>query len=292
MRYLLFLTCFILSSLSYGENCIQQNRLFPLDVNGDGTVTPLDSLLIRNYLNGDGIRQDCADGKVSYSLDVDGNGGVTSADALRVVNCSNDAGCPKSFPPSCDRWDSATGLCQTESESFTSCPTCSSPGPGTSGTTVTTGSYGTPGSSGSPPGTGGGGGGSGGGGTGTGGSGSGGGGSGSGGGTGGSAGSGGSGGSNCNLMTPLLSATAQSKREILLTGWSLIPNSQVIVERRELQTNNTSFQQIAIFPNTSNNSSYVVKGNVANRTYAFRVRLGMGSCYSAYSNEAFATARN
>lgn len=59
----------------------------PLDVNRDGAVTPLDALLVVNFLNN-------ADGQgeaeFPFNLDVEGNGRVEPLDALMIVNGIND----------------------------------------------------------------------------------------------------------------------------------------------------------------------------------------------------------
>lgn len=59
----------------------------PRDVNGDMVVTPLDALIVINYLNRNGF--------ASYPtnffgyLDVNGDRAVTAIDALRVINWLN-----------------------------------------------------------------------------------------------------------------------------------------------------------------------------------------------------------
>lgn len=64
----------------------------PEDVNADGTVGPLDALLVINYLNRLGVGPLPAappqDATARY-VDVDGNGSVAPIDALRVINRLN-----------------------------------------------------------------------------------------------------------------------------------------------------------------------------------------------------------
>ncbi|MFO0904332.1 MAG: dockerin type I domain-containing protein [Pirellulales bacterium] len=61
-----------------------------LDVNRDGSVTPLDALIIINALNsGNGEAEAVAAG---YRPDVDGSGSVVPLDALYVINALNGAG--------------------------------------------------------------------------------------------------------------------------------------------------------------------------------------------------------
>ena len=75
-----------------------QNASDPLDVNGDGTVTPIDSLLVINEL-AEPMVSDPARGVLPNPasppqvpppyFDVDGDGFVSPADALRVINAIN-----------------------------------------------------------------------------------------------------------------------------------------------------------------------------------------------------------
>jgi hypothetical protein len=63
------------------------NPLNPLDVNGDGLVTPQDVLILINALNATSVA--AAQATNDYYLDVDGNGLVTPADVLMVINYLN-----------------------------------------------------------------------------------------------------------------------------------------------------------------------------------------------------------
>ena len=69
---------------------IWQNTDVPADVNGDGTVTPFDALLIINYLNrhGAGPLPIPAEAPRMY-FDVAGNDSVAPLDALLVINALN-----------------------------------------------------------------------------------------------------------------------------------------------------------------------------------------------------------
>lgn len=67
------------------------NDTFPEDVDGDGSVSPLDPLIIVNYINNHGagnIRPN-AEGESMGNLDVDGDGAVTPLDILIVINALN-----------------------------------------------------------------------------------------------------------------------------------------------------------------------------------------------------------
>jgi hypothetical protein len=67
------------------------NDTYPEDVDGDGTVSPLDPLIIVNYINNHGagnIRPN-AEGESMGNLDVDGDGAVTPLDILIVINALN-----------------------------------------------------------------------------------------------------------------------------------------------------------------------------------------------------------
>lgn len=72
-----------------------QNPKHPLDVNNDGQLTPLDALVVINFLNRNGAKVlTTADGlppQIPF-LDADGNGQVTPIDALRVINDLNTKG--------------------------------------------------------------------------------------------------------------------------------------------------------------------------------------------------------
>ncbi|MDA1055052.1 MAG: tandem-95 repeat protein [Planctomycetota bacterium] len=62
-----------------------QNPVQPTDVNGDGTDSPLDALVIINELNTVGPH-DLAGGVITAFLDVNGDGVVSPIDALLVIN--------------------------------------------------------------------------------------------------------------------------------------------------------------------------------------------------------------
>lgn len=62
----------------------------PMDVDGDGTVTPLDPLTIINHINTRGIGVvDPGEGEVGGDLDVDGDGRVSPLDILIIINYLN-----------------------------------------------------------------------------------------------------------------------------------------------------------------------------------------------------------
>ena len=65
-----------------GENGQIPPANFPADVNGDEEVTPLDALIVINFLNRDSQT-------VDLKLDVNGDNVVTPLDALRVINYLN-----------------------------------------------------------------------------------------------------------------------------------------------------------------------------------------------------------
>ncbi|MEE2936404.1 MAG: dockerin type I domain-containing protein, partial [Planctomycetota bacterium] len=65
------------------------NEALPSDVNGDGSISPVDALVVVNYLT----RAHSAEGEFVGSIasstkqvDVDNNGSVTAKDALMVIN--------------------------------------------------------------------------------------------------------------------------------------------------------------------------------------------------------------
>ncbi len=67
-----------------------QNRANPVDVNSDRFVTPLDALLVINWLNAHGASSlNEPDQTASIRIDVSGDGLVTPLDALRVLNHLN-----------------------------------------------------------------------------------------------------------------------------------------------------------------------------------------------------------
>ncbi len=66
------------------------NEANPADVDGDGQVTPLDPLLLVNYLNNNGPGVIDPEGEgAGFNLDVDGDGLVTPLDVLIVINHIN-----------------------------------------------------------------------------------------------------------------------------------------------------------------------------------------------------------
>jgi hypothetical protein len=71
-----------------------QNGTLPTDVNGDGVVSPIDALLVINYLNRDGsgpVPEITGDQGPPPYLDVNGDGFITPIDALLVINLLNRA---------------------------------------------------------------------------------------------------------------------------------------------------------------------------------------------------------
>ena len=64
------------------------NETLPEDVNGSGDVTPLDALLIINFLNDFGPSE-VGPGNPNYDYDVNGDGRVTALDALLIINFIN-----------------------------------------------------------------------------------------------------------------------------------------------------------------------------------------------------------
>lgn len=74
------------------ESLSWKNLANPLDVSGDGVISPLDVLLVFNEVNANGSRmlpQTPASGQVYPYLDVSGDGFVSAIDALLVVNHLN-----------------------------------------------------------------------------------------------------------------------------------------------------------------------------------------------------------
>ena len=61
----------------------------PLDVAGTGTVTPIDALIVINYLNAHGQGPLPATFSGSDYLDVNGDDAVTPLDALAIINDLN-----------------------------------------------------------------------------------------------------------------------------------------------------------------------------------------------------------
>jgi hypothetical protein len=67
------------------------NDYLPADVDRDGVVSPLDPLIIINYINsnGSGAIQSPGEGESLGDLDVDGDGRVSPLDILIVINTLN-----------------------------------------------------------------------------------------------------------------------------------------------------------------------------------------------------------
>jgi len=72
----------------YIENELLQNPFNPLDSNGDGEVSPIDALLITNYLNQFGSGKLSANASL-FAIDTDGDQFAAPIDVLRVVNFIN-----------------------------------------------------------------------------------------------------------------------------------------------------------------------------------------------------------
>jgi hypothetical protein len=72
----------------YIENGVLQNPFNPLDSNGDGEVSPIDALLIINYLNQFGSGKLSANASL-FAIDTDGDQFAAPIDVLRVVNFIN-----------------------------------------------------------------------------------------------------------------------------------------------------------------------------------------------------------
>lgn len=72
-----------------------QNYANPEDANYDGSVTPVDALLVINELN----NQSQGGSPSSFSKDIDGDGVVTPRDALLVINRLNSQRDTSSVPP-------------------------------------------------------------------------------------------------------------------------------------------------------------------------------------------------
>ena len=69
------------------------NDTNPADVDRDGTITPLDPLIIIDYINtkGSGQIKPPSEGEASNDFDVDGDGQVTPLDILIVINALNQS---------------------------------------------------------------------------------------------------------------------------------------------------------------------------------------------------------
>jgi hypothetical protein len=72
----------------YIENELLQNPKDPLDTNGDGEVTPIDALLIINYLNQHGAGSLSSDSS-PFLIDTNGDNSAAPIDVLMVVNFIN-----------------------------------------------------------------------------------------------------------------------------------------------------------------------------------------------------------
>ncbi len=73
-----------------------QNPNDPTDVSADGDFSPLDVLLVINYLNEQGsgpLPEPTGDFAPPPYLDVDGDGHVTPRDVIVLINCLNDVAC-------------------------------------------------------------------------------------------------------------------------------------------------------------------------------------------------------
>jgi hypothetical protein len=82
-----------------------QCPLHPLDVNHDGRLTPLDALVVINYLNASGSQALPVPPTATWTpppyLDCTGDGNVTPLDVLQVINDQNASG-PRLVPDNCD----------------------------------------------------------------------------------------------------------------------------------------------------------------------------------------------
>ncbi|MFN7731904.1 MAG: dockerin type I domain-containing protein [Pirellula sp.] len=72
------------------------NDMQPADVDGDGKVTPLDPLIVINYINAHGpsFVPQMGEGESNGNMDVDGDGKITPLDILIIVNELNRRGVP------------------------------------------------------------------------------------------------------------------------------------------------------------------------------------------------------
>jgi hypothetical protein len=79
-------------SITVNERTRWHNTTWSVDVNGDGTVDPIDALVLINDINAYGMRtlDDDVDGARSdYFLDVDNDGTTSPLDVLLVINWIN-----------------------------------------------------------------------------------------------------------------------------------------------------------------------------------------------------------
>ena len=96
-----------------GDVACMHNFFDPEDVNGDGTVAPLDALKVINYLNR-GLHEKLGDlheklGEFKDFLDVNGDGTVSPLDALNVINRMNRGGEHGSAIPAANRIEQLVG---------------------------------------------------------------------------------------------------------------------------------------------------------------------------------------
>lgn len=67
------------------------NSIFPQDVDADNQLSPLDALVVINYLNGESSApRSSGEGESSFFPDVDNDGSVSPLDALGVINTLNE----------------------------------------------------------------------------------------------------------------------------------------------------------------------------------------------------------
>ena len=94
MRYLL--TSLLIGLFIYGSASAQSLKEFP-DSNRDNKITPLDALIIVNYLNANTQSdKSYSNNENSTSLDINEDGKVTPLDELIVINYLNNPNLPKS----------------------------------------------------------------------------------------------------------------------------------------------------------------------------------------------------
>ena len=73
-------------SAAEGENT---NLFAPLDVNGDGTISPIDALLVVNYINDNNLSGASGESSGNYKRDVNHDNEISPIDALLVINYLN-----------------------------------------------------------------------------------------------------------------------------------------------------------------------------------------------------------
>jgi len=76
-------------TVSVSSGAGHANPVNPLDVNGDGTVAPLDALAIINDLNSNGARQLTGVASSAPYVDTNQDGVISSNDVLRIINFLN-----------------------------------------------------------------------------------------------------------------------------------------------------------------------------------------------------------